>query len=380
MQSNAPRSTDVPTDGSERTSPTDDDAASPTHHGGPTGEDQDGQPLLVDVPPELRPDRPPLIDRNGRVRLSFSRIDTYDNCPRKFRYRYVDRLPGRPAPALSFGTSVHAALERFYDRKLPEEPTEEELLGFLFDGWDTSGFAALDRDEQLAWYRQGQRVLREYHRRTTGTYRLPVATEAWFELPFGDDAVVVGSIDRVDSDEDGELHVVDYKTNKRASPRQRVARSLQLAIYALACEHLYGRLPATVALDFVVPGVTVSVGLDEIDLDAARGAVAETAAGVRAEAYAATPNRLCDWCDFREVCPAWAPTPPDGEILGEAVDELARLERSVGRDLERLRDLRAGIGRLREDVAQREAASDAATGATAPDDVADDVGGPAADR
>lgn len=316
--------------------------------------DAEGNPVLVDVPAELEPERPPLIDDQGRVRLSFSRIDTYRTCPRMFRYRYVDRLPGQPAPALSFGTAIHEALERFYDRKLPEEPTEDELVGFLYDAWDSSGFREVDRSEQTRWYRQGQQVLRSYHRRVTGDYSLPVATEAWFELPF-DDAVVVGSIDRVD-DDDGVLRVVDYKTNKRVKDRDRVKRSLQLSIYALACEHLYGQLPATVALDFVVAGVEIVVDVADLDLDAARTAVAETAAAVRAEAYDPTPMRLCDWCDFRPVCPAWQGQDPD-QVLGPAVVELDQLRRSVARDVARLRALEDGVVRLRDELAEREDAA-----------------------
>ena len=71
----------------------------------------------------------------------------------------VDRIPSRPAPALSFGSSIHEALELFYDRKLPVEPTEDELVGFLYDTWDSSGFADVPRDEQKRWYQQGQDVL-----------------------------------------------------------------------------------------------------------------------------------------------------------------------------------------------------------------------------
>lgn len=330
--------------------------------------DDDGNPVLVDVPAELEPERPPLIDAQGRVRLSFSRIDTYGTCPRMFRYRYVDRLPGKPAPALSFGTSIHEALERFYDRKLPVEPTEDELVGFLYEAWDTSGFRDVSRDEQTAWYRQGQDVLRRYHRRVTGSYRLPVATEAWFELPF-DDAVVVGSIDRVD-DEDGVLRVVDYKTNKRVKDRDRVAKSLQLSIYALACEHLYGQLPETVALDFVVAGREIVVDVADLDLDGAREAVARTAAAVRAGAYEPTPMRLCDWCDFRPVCPAWEGQ-ESGEVLGAAVQELTSLRRSVTRDVQRLRELEAGVDRLRAELA----GADDGAGPSAPGAGADDLGG-----
>jgi putative RecB family exonuclease len=323
--------------------------------------DADGALQLLDLeaaPPgtygELEPAAPPLIDGQGRVRLSFSRVDAYENCPRRFRYAYVDKLPGRPGPHLSFGTSIHAALEDFYDRKLPECPSADDLLASLYERWDSTGFADLDRDEQLAFYRHAQDVLRRYHRRAAPSYRLPAATEAWFELPIGYEATVVGSIDRVDVDDEGRFHVVDYKTNRKVKDRDRVAGSLQLAIYALACRHLFGALPATVSLDFVVPGVEIRVDVADLDLEAARQRVLDTAAAVRAERYDPTPNRLCDWCDFRAVCPAWE---GDGDaLLGPAVEELRQLRRQVARDVRSLREAEAGVARIAEELAAQEAA------------------------
>ncbi|MFA9428706.1 RecB family exonuclease [Egicoccus sp. AB-alg2] len=330
----------------------------------PVPEGPGGALRLLDVdgaPPgtfgELEPDSPPLIDHEGRVRLSFSRVDAYANCPRRFRYAYVDKLPGKPGPHLSFGTSIHAALEDFYDRKLPTCPTEDELLGFLYERWDSTGFSHLDRGEQLAYYRHAQDVLRRFHRRAAPVYRLPAATEAWFELPIGFEATVVGSIDRVDVDDDGRFHVVDYKTNRKVKNRERVADSLQLAIYALACRHLFGVLPATVSLDFVVAGVTVTVPLEDLDLDAARERVLATARAVREERYEPTPNRLCDWCDFKALCPAWEGNEPD-QLLGPAVDELRRLRRQVVRDVRALRELEAGVARITAELAETESAGE----------------------
>lgn len=305
-------------------------------------------PLDPDTFGGLEPATPPLTGEGGALRLSFSRVDTYQNCPRKFRYAYLDRLPREPSPHLSFGSSLHGALESFYDRKLPVCPSEDELLGFLYDAWEPSGFREFSRDEQLDWYRHAQEVLRRFHRRVAPSYQLPVATEAWFELPL-EDAVVVGSIDRVDRDEAGELHVVDYKTNRRVKDRGQVARSLQLAIYALACEHLYGELPATVSLDFVVAGLEVRVPLGDLDLVRARRAVTDTAARIRDGAFDPTPNRLCGWCDFRRVCPAWDGEGP--EVLGEAVATLERLRSRLRREVRELRELEDGVARLRTELA-----------------------------
>ncbi|GEM_PF-551840 len=348
---------DDPADGPSRQPAADDAdrAAVPADDADEVPTDPDGVLRLLDVeaaPPgtfgELEPSTPPLIDAQGRVRLSFSRIDAYRNCPRRFRYAYIDRLPGVPGPHLSFGSSIHGALEAFYDRKLPEAPSEEELLGFLYDAWDPSGFRELPREEQLAFYRHAQDVLRRFHRRVAAAYRLPAATEAWFELPIGYEAVVVGSIDRVDVDDDGGFHVIDYKTNRKVKDRARVAGSLQLAIYALATRHLFGALPETVCLDFVVPGVAIVVPLEDIDLDAARETILATAAAVREERFEPTPNPLCDWCDYRDICPAW---PDDGSRgLGAAAEELRRRRRSATREVRELRELEAGVERLASEL------------------------------
>ena len=340
-------------------------ADGPVEVGGdePAEVDADGALRLIEIesaPPgtygEFEPATPPLIDAQGRVRLSFSRIDAYQNCPRKFRYAYIDRLPGKPGPHLSFGTSIHGALEAFYDRKLPECPSEQDLLDLLYEHWDSTGFFEMSRDEQLAFYRHAQDVLRRFHRRAAPIYRLPADTEAWFELPIDFEATVVGSIDRVDVDEDGDLHVIDYKTNRKVKNRERVAKSLQLSIYALACRHLYGRLPRTVCLDFVVPGVEVRVAVDDLDLDGARQAILDTAAAVRAEHFDPTPNPLCDWCDFRAICPAWEAggEPP---LLGEAVEEARRLRRRLQHEVRALRELEDGVRRLADDLRDGEAAS-----------------------
>jgi putative RecB family exonuclease len=289
--------------------------------------------------------RDPLTGQDGRLRLSFTRIDTLRNCALRFRYQYVDRLPQRPAPALSFGSSIHAVLEWVHDRKVPDVPPLDEMLDRLREVWDSSGYAEVEKAVQVREYERARDVLAAYHARVSREgMRTPVGTEAWFDLPFDDDVTVVGSIDRVDAAPDGTLHIVDYKTNKQAKSRKWVASSLQLGIYALATEHLYGAVPRTVALDFVVPGVVVRVDRDELDLAAVPRLVAEAAAAVRAGAADPNPTRLCDWCDFRSICPAWD---GDGdEVLGRAVMEARALRARLRREVRELRALEDTVRRL----------------------------------
>jgi putative RecB family exonuclease len=262
----------------------------------------------------------------------------------------VDKLPTEPATYLSFGTSVHAALEAFHERTLFGRPTLEDLHQFLYDNWDSTGYAHVPRAKQVEDYQRAKLVLTRYHRRVGDAYRPAADTEKWFELPIGDTAVVVGSIDRVDVDDEGDYHVVDYKTGKLRDV-QAVRKSLQLALYALACEHLYGRLPASVSLDFVVAGTEVRVPVDELDLDGARQAVLDTADAVLAERYEPNPTRLCDWCDHRALCPAWEG--PDPAAFGPAVVRLTQLRRQVQRDVAELRALEAAVEHGRQALIER---------------------------
>ncbi len=281
----------------------------------------------------------PVGDAGGRppLRLSFSRVDSYRSCPLRFRFAYVDRLPTVPSPHLSWGSSIHTALEAWWDCKLPEPPPVEVLLDTLYARWDDEGFAGMPRDEKIRWYRHAQDVLRRHHARHAAAYVPAVATEQWFEFDVGDDVTVVGSIDHVARTGNGGFGIVDWKTNRRAKTRQQVAGSLQLAIYTLAAAHLWGREPDWVALDFVVPGVRVTVDRADIDTDHALAEIHAVAALVRAEAFDPAPSALCGWCDWRAVCPAFEGDGPD--VAGTAVVELQRLRRRQERDRQRIAEL-----------------------------------------
>lgn len=271
------------------------------------------------------------------LRLSFSRVDTYQTCPLKYRFAHIEKLPGTPSPQLSWGSSIHAALERWWGQKLPEPPPVDALLEALYDRWDDAGFEGMAREDKLKWYRHAQDVLRRHHARYAPMYSPAVASEAWFELDLGDDVQVCGSIDHVARTGSGGIGIVDWKTNRRAKTRKEVAGSLQLAIYTLAAAELWGLEPEWVALDFVVSGVRVSVPRSEIDTDSALATIREVTAHIRAGLFEPAPSRLCGWCDYRSACPAFQGDGPD--LAGLAVVELERLRRRRDRDDARINQL-----------------------------------------
>jgi putative RecB family exonuclease len=185
------------------------------------------------------------VDRS----YSVSQIQAYLACPLKYRFQYLDKLPKafRPA-ALSFGSSIHAAVEHFHrERMVGRTPEAAEILRIFDADWFAQNTEALlfppgETKESLA--ERGKAMLSVYLREA-GTSKA-VAVEEPFQLDLADpetgevlDVPLRGIVDLVE--EDGTL--VDLKTAARAMPQEDIERHLQLSTYALASLLKGGSIP-----------------------------------------------------------------------------------------------------------------------------------------
>jgi RecB family exonuclease len=185
------------------------------------------------------------------MRLSYSSINTYETCPAKYRFQYEDRLPSAPSPALSFGDSLHQALYRFHSRPVPVAPPLPELLEMLDGVWVADGYANVS--EEQAYLEHGRQVLERYHRDNAGRYAIPAAMEFRFRIEI-EGVQVSGVIDRMDRIPGGGYEIVDYKTNRRLPPQRRVDEDLQLSVYYLAAQQIWGIEPEQLTLYYLLPG------------------------------------------------------------------------------------------------------------------------------
>jgi hypothetical protein len=55
---------------------------------------------------------------------SYSRLADYRKCPRKFKYKYVDKLPEPKAPAMERGTAIHEVLQKYVEGGVKTIPKE----------------------------------------------------------------------------------------------------------------------------------------------------------------------------------------------------------------------------------------------------------------
>jgi len=276
------------------------------------------------------------------VKLSYSSIDTYETCPAKYRFRYQDRVPSAPSPALSFGDSLHRALFRFHSRPVPVAPSLEDLLETLDGVWVPEGFG---QAEQAAYREHARQVLAQYHRDNAADYRIPAALEFRFQIEV-EGVTVSGIIDRMDRLPGGGYEIIDYKTNRRLPPRSRVDADLQLSIYHLAAREIWGIDPDRLTLYYLLPGQRMTTSRGPGDLDALRRRIAAVAERIEAGRFEPRENPLCGWCDYQHLCPLFRhrhereDTP--ARIAG-VIDEWIGLKREDRQRWRRLEELGAVI-------------------------------------
>jgi CRISPR/Cas system-associated exonuclease Cas4 (RecB family) len=132
--------------------------------------------------------------------------------------------------------------------------------------------------------------------------------EQRFSFMLGKDRVV-GRWDRVDRTPNGAV-VIDYKAGADEEGSGRAQRSanesLQLRLYALAHERVYGERPIQTVLHYLESGERGTVAPTEDSIGAVRGLITGTASRIRAREFAPNPKglRTCQQCPYHQICPS----------------------------------------------------------------------------
>lgn len=254
--------------------------------------------------------------------LSFSAINSYRICPYSYYLQYVLCVSPPPSPRMVYGKAMHEAVAACLrgsgmGRNGPPPTLQTALEEF---NRHLSGCAFESESQILQLTAQGEAGLKSFisrlvQGRTDGgtDAQLRVLIERKFRVRIPEAHVVLsGVFDRVDvvpgPDEASparRLTITDYKTCVGAKrPESMVRDSLQLRLYSLAGERIFGVSPAEVVLESIEDGRRGTAVPDDAGGRAALEAISATADGVRGTRFCATPSfHSCSFCGFKHTCP-----------------------------------------------------------------------------
>lgn len=242
-------------------------------------------------------------------RLSPSGASTFEQCPRRWRFRYVERLPEPPGLEALVGTFAHRVLELLMQREPPRR-IKDEAKRIARATWPELAGGEDYRDLELSDDQAREFRWRAW-RAIEGLWHLedPVAveveaTEEQVSVTLGD-VPFRGVVDRLEREDDG-LVVSDYKSGRAPTARHAPERLQQVLLYAAAVAEETGEQPVRAQLLYLGQRI-VATAVTPVEIGDAVGRLQSAwrsiADACEADDFPAQPGPLCGYCAYAEHCP-----------------------------------------------------------------------------
>jgi putative RecB family exonuclease len=293
---------------------------------------------------------------------SHSRLETFENCPLKYKFRYVDGIKKAEQGVEAFlGAQVHEVLRKLYDDlQLEKLNTLDELLELYAAQWkkawgphvrivragmtgqnyfDTGKKCIRNFYERNQPFRQGQTLGTEVH------LTFPLDGEGKYQLQ--------GYVDRIARRDDGIIEIHDYKTG-RLPAQEKADADRQLALYQIGVERQW---PETRGVELIWHYVAFretqrSRRTAQQLVQLRQRTIALIHHIESASQFEGRRSALCDWCEYKPDCPLWRH--PDSVLaLPPAqfkTDDGVRLADEYARTKHKLDALQLELDQLKEKV------------------------------
>jgi RecB family exonuclease len=238
----------------------------------------------------------------------------------------VLKIPVFGKPQLSFGKTMHLALQKYFQQIIEQgnrtqgglfkdekkEYTKNKLqIPSLQNFYDLYEKSWIDEwyysNRQKEEYRKkGKAMLERFHQDLSGQGVNPRAVEREFTMKFGTPPNVYslkGRIDRVDTKEDGTVAIIDYKTGTpRIEEKLGAQDKEQLLLYQIASEEVFGEKPSELTYYYLENGKKISFVGTPQEKKTLKNKVADTIQKIKTSDFTATPGWHCKSCDFKDIC------------------------------------------------------------------------------
>lgn len=243
--------------------------------------------------------------------LSPSSMSTYRQCPQKFKFNKIDKIPDSPSKATLLGNFVHEILEDFYELE-PADRTLAQAKKLAGEVWERSewgeriaGFV-LPTDYRAfrwsAWW-----CLENLWKIENPESISPIGIETEVNGYLGE-ARVKGFIDRYEMSDSGDISISDYKTGKTPSKSWVADKFIQLRIYAALMMQDVPNV-TKLRLLYLKDGVSFSHDITDEGMAEIVNYVEDTHRLVvnscESGDFPYKRSRLCDFCAYKPICPGW---------------------------------------------------------------------------
>lgn len=297
---------------------------------------------------------------------SHSRLASFEQCPLKYKFTYVDGIKRKRTSIEAFmGSRFHEVMEELYGRIAFEIPTLTSLLELYDSQWDkhwSSDVFVTQPERKADDYRTiGRRAIEDYYQRYHPFDQgrvVGLEREIIFDLTGEGRYQLRAIIDRLMAQPNGTFEIHDYKTSGKFPEQASVDHDRQLALYEMAVRSAW---PEVQSVDLIWHYVAFDQELHSHRSREELTALKEDLIGLideieRTTEFPPHESFLCSWCDHREICPLFAhestaatpPNPYEREEGAALVNIYAALEEQKQELANRIHHFEAEQEKVRE--------------------------------
>ncbi|MFI5251436.1 MAG: RecB family exonuclease [Bacteroidota bacterium] len=250
---------------------------------------------------------------------SHSRIGSFETCPLKYKFRYVDQIKiEREGVETFLGSRVHEAIQKIYlDLNNGKINSLDDILSFYRSSWERQwnlSIVITQNDLTADNYKLvGEKAVMDYYNRHNpfaDGRTIGIEHPVIVDLNGDGEYKLRGYIDRLVKTRDGVYEIHDYKTNKNLPTQEEQDADRQLAIYQIGIQKEWSDVQdVTLVWHFVRFDAVIRSRRTPEELDKLRrtliARIGEIEDAVRQNDFPGKKSRLCDYCEYKPMCPMW---------------------------------------------------------------------------
>lgn len=248
---------------------------------------------------------------------SHSKLSTFEQCPLKFKYRYIDKIIPEIEKTIEshLGSIIHTTLEWIYSQvKEGEIPSIDSVVLYYSENWQKeykSGMIIVNQDlTPKDYFNKGIQFLIDYYVKykpfDDGTIELEKKIK--LKLDEKGNYKIIGFIDRlVKNLQTGAYEVHDYKTANSLPTQERVDNDRQLALYAIAIKQEFGNHEEVCLVwHYLAHDKKICSSRTNEQLEVLKQETLELIKKIESTTeFSFNKGPLCNWCEYKQMCPAW---------------------------------------------------------------------------
>lgn len=250
---------------------------------------------------------------------SHSRLSAFEQCPLKFKYKYVDKIKPEIEKTIEahLGSAVHDTLEWIYNsvKNDGKIPTIDEIITYYSIKWqeEFSDEVLIVKKEltEKDYFNKGVQFLINYYSKhrpfRDGT--IECEKQIIIELDKERGYKIQGFIDRLVCNlKTGEYEIHDYKTGNLLPAQETIDKDRQLALYSLAIKQIYGHdKKVKLVWHFLAHNKIMESKRTNEELNQLKNETINLIEKINStKEFNPKVSKLCSWCEYKTLCPKWS--------------------------------------------------------------------------